>query len=748
MFRSHFVRLAVAAAALALAPAAGAATNNIFTVTGNGTVGPGGDGGPATAAQLNFPGGPAGPQAPPGATVVRERLRLAALDDRLRACPRERMTLRYRATVPAALELRVLRGRRTVARTRGRARAGRNRLRPRAPRAAGRYTVALEARAEGQRATDRVRLTVSEPRRCGKHGWIVKRIQGMTLEEKVGQLFVANVYGESADTTNPADVAANQSMYGPEITNAVDLVDRYRLGGVVYFRWTNNLNEPSQIARLSNGIQRVALDQPARIPMLIATDQEHGVVSRVWAPATEFPGSMALGATRRPRDAFAAAGVTAEELAALGINQNYAPVADVNVNPLNPVIGVRSFGEQPRLVSRLTAAAVRGTQRVGVSATLKHFPGHGDTVTDSHTGVPWIFHTRRQWERTDAPPFRAGISAGVDMVMTAHVVMPELQSDCDVANPQGCDPATLDREILTGLLRKELGFDGVVVADALNMAGVREKYGDDRVPVLALKAGVDMPMMIDTTTDTVSLEVAYQAVLKAVRSGELSERWIDRSVSRVLELKLRRGLFVHPFVDARKAPRRLGTPGHRAAAARVANHSVTLIKNDSGLLPLTGARKVLVTGYRLDLSTTNAQPAAHLAAALGRRGVTTDLLETGSSPDAATIDAAVTRAGASDVIVVATANASGSAAQRDLVNALIGTGKPVVLVAARNPYDIAHFAQASTYVASYSWAKPAMQAVARVLLGRIEPAGRLPVRIPATDHPRRTLYPYGHGLSH
>ena len=151
-------------------------------------------------------------------------------------------------------------------------------------------------------------------------------------------------------------------------------------------------------------------------------------MSRVWAPATEFPGSMALGATRRPADAYAAGRITARELKALGINQNYAPVADVNINPLNPVIGVRSFGESPDLVSRMSAAAVKGTERAGVAATLKHFPGHGDTVTDSHSGVPWIFHTRSQWEETHAPPFRAGIAAGADMVMTAHVIMPELRA--------------------------------------------------------------------------------------------------------------------------------------------------------------------------------------------------------------------------------------------------------------------------------------------------------------------------------
>ena len=475
-----------------------------------------------------------------------------------------------------------------------------------------------------------IALAAAPAAAAGDRG-IAKKIRRMSLEEKVGQLFVANVYGESARTGAPADVEANNAMYGPGIDNARDLIDKYKLGGVVYFRWSNNLNRPAQIARLSNGIQRAALRQRARVPMLIATDQEHGVVSRVWAPATEFPGNMALGATRRPGDAFDAAGVTAKELMALGINQNYAPVADVNINPLNPVIGVRSFGENPDLVSQMTAAAVRGTQRTGASATLKHFPGHGDTVTDSHSGVPWIFHDREQWESTDAPPFRAGIAAGVDMVMTAHVVMPELQSDCNVETQEGCDPATLDREIMTGLLREELGYRGVVVTDALNMAGVREKYGDERVPVLAIEAGADMPMMVDTPTDTVSLDIAYNAVLNAVRSGELSERRLDKSVRRVLALKLKRGLFRGPFVNPRRASRKLGTPRHLATAGRVGDHSVTLVRNDAGVLPLSGQR-VLVTGYRNVSETSNAAPAEHLAKALGA-----DLFETGTAPDAAAI---------------------------------------------------------------------------------------------------------------
>jgi beta-N-acetylhexosaminidase len=360
---------------------------------------------------------------------------------------------------------------------------------------------------------------------------------------------------------------------------------------------------------------------------------------------------------------------------------------------------------------------VRGTEGAGVSSTLKHFPGHGDTVTDSHTGVPWIFHTREQWEQIDAPPFRAGIAAGADMVMTAHVVMPELQSDCDVATQEGCDPATLDREILTGLLREELGYGGVVVTDALNMAGVREKYGDARIPVLALKAGVDMPMMIDTPTDTVSLDVAYDAV----RSGELSVSRIDESVRRVLELKVERGLVDDPFVNASKAAGTLGTAEHLAVAGRVGDNSVTLL---------------------------NAEPAAHLAETLRRREVPTELYETGTAPDAATIANAVSRAQANDLVVVTTSNASGSQSQRNLVNALLATGKPVVLVATRNPYDIAALIDAPTYVASYSWTKPSMQALARVLLGEVNPSGKLPVRIPKASDPAATLYPFGFGIGY
>ena len=583
----------------------------------------------------------------------------------------------------------------------------------------------------------------------GKDPWILRKIASMSLEEKVGQLFVADVYGESGDTTNPADVAANQAMYGPGVKNGDDLIAKYKLGAILYFRWANNLNDPVKTAGLSNDLQRAALAQPAKIPLLIATDQEHGAVYRLDEPFTAFPGQMALGATRSAGEALTAGKATGRELAALGINQDYAPVADVNINPGNPVIGVRSFGENTELVSDLTRASVRGLQQGGVSASLKHFPGHGDTINDSHNAVPWIFHTKEQWERIDAPPFRAGIAAGADMIMTAHVVMPYLQSDCDVVTQQGCDPATLDPEIMTGLLRGELGYDGVVVTDSLSMQGVRDKYGDDRIPVLALKAGVDMLMMVDDTTSTISLDVAYNAVLNAVRSGELTEKRIDESVYRILRLKKKRGFFDGDRqVDEGKVLDRLGTPAHKALARAVADHSVTLVRNDAGALPLTNTgQRVLVTGYRnVTPPSTKIPPTERLAKAIGDLGVTTELLETGTAPNQATVNAAVAKAGASDLVVVTTVNSASSASQRNLVNALLATGKPVVIVATRNPYDIADFPNAPTYLATYSWEKPAMEAAARVLFGRTHPRGKLPVTIPAADG--SVLYPYGHGLSY
>ncbi|MDQ1038497.1 beta-N-acetylhexosaminidase [Streptomyces sp. V3I8] len=560
-------------------------------------------------------------------------------------------------------------------------------------------------------------------------------VSRMTLEEKVGQLFVMRVYGHSATEPDQADIDANLAEIG--VRTAAELIAKYRVGGIIYFGWAHNTREPHQIADLSNGIQRASLARPRGLPVLISTDQEHGIVARVGTPATLFPGAMALGAGGSRTDARTAGRIGGTELRAMGILQDYAPVADVNVNPANPVIGVRSFGADPEAVAGLVAAQVKGYQGAGVAATSKHFPGHGDTETDSHYGFPVIEHTEAQWAELDAPPFRAAVAAGIDSIMTAHIMVPAL-------DPAG-DPATLSRPILTGILRERLGYDGVVVTDSLGMQGVRTKYGDDRVPVLALKAGVDQLL------NPPELDVAWNAVLAAVRGGELTEARLDESILRILRLKAKLGLLKDPYVTDRGVDRAVGIPAHLKAADRIAERTTTLLVNSGGLLPLSRRthRKVLVVGADpASPSGTTGPPTAVLAAALTELGFTATALSTGTAPSAATVAKAVAAAQDVDAVLVGTYNVTAASSQRTLVEQLLATGRPVVALAIRNPYDVAHLPGVKAYLASYSWTDVELRAAVRVLAGRAGPRGRLPVPVQRADDPARVLYPVGHGLTY
>lgn len=494
--------------------------------------------------------------------------------------------------------------------------------------------------------------------------WIPGRVAKMSVAEKVGQLFVPT-FSSRAD--------------------AVEKIKKYHVGGLIYF--PGNISTPERTAAQSNALQKAS-----GIPLLLGVDEEQGIVSRT-AFATRFPGNMALGATGDPAQARAAAQVTGAELRAIGINLDYAPDADVNVNPRNPVIGLRSFGADPALVSKMTAGAVGGFQAAGIAATAKHFPGHGDTATDSHTGLPVIKHSRKEWERLDAPPFKAAIAAGVDMIMTAHIVVPKLD--------RSGDPATLSKTVLTGLLRGTLGYQGVITTDSLEMAGVREKYGDAQVPVRAINAGADQLLMPP------SLPRAHAAVVRAVRSGKITRKRLDESVTRILRLKQRRGLFQEKPADPAEAGSVIGSSAHKATARQVAERAVTLVRNDDGLLPLKG-RKVAVTGPESDA----------LRAALRKHGVTT------AAP------------GSADVTVLTTKNAGQATAAR--VRAL-GSG-PVVVAALGLPYDLGAAGGAEATLATYSSSTVSVNALAKVLSGAANPTGRLPV--PAAGEP------VGHGLGY
>lgn len=563
-----------------------------------------------------------------------------------------------------------------------------------------------------------------------------KIISRMSIEAKIGQLFVPYFYGTSATSPSRFDQDRNLGELG--VRTVAELIAKYHIGGVIYFSgWANNIQDPHQIADLTNGVQRASLALPTPIPSLISIDQEHGANVRIGSGATQLPGAMALGAGRSLSDARTAGRISGAELAALGIHQNFAPVADVNVNPANPIINIRSFGADAREVGRMVAAQVTGYQHAGVVACAKHFPGHGDTGEDSHTGLPVITHTREEWDRIDAPPFRAAIAAGVDSIMTAHLQVPAL----DPSN----EPATLSPRILQGVLRDELGFEGVIVTDALNMQGVRTKYGDDRVPVLALKAGADQLLFPP------NIDVAYHGVLAAVRSGEITEERLDESVLRILRIKDKVGLLGgSPYVSLKEVDRVVGARRHRLAAARIAERTTTLLVNEDEALPLgRRQRKLLVVGaspaFPTDATRTTVP---ELAQAFDELGYSTTHLATGRAPDAAKIDEAVAAAQGRDAVVVTTDNVGATSAQRTLVSRLLATGVPVVHLAVRNPYDIAHLGDVPASLVSYCWTEVELRAAARVIAGRVEPRGKLPVPVQRADDPARILFRSGHGLSY
>ncbi len=547
-------------------------------------------------------------------------------------------------------------------------------------------------------------------------------LRGLTLEQKVGQLFVTWVNGKSADEVNPK----NQTDFG--VDTPAQVVRKYHLGGVIYFNndSRDNFDDPVQVAKLSNGLQKAAITSGAHIPLQVAADQEGGTVTRMGAPATEFPNAMAISAGRDTGRATKAATILGQELRAVGINQDFAPDSDVNSNPVNPVIGVRSFAGQPGLASDFVTAEVGGFQK-SVAATAKHFPGHGAAPTDSHTGLPRIDSTEAQWRATDVPPFKAAIRAGIDSIMTAHIQFPSLDPSLE--------PATLSKPIVTGKLRNELGYNGVVITDSLEMQGVREMHSDAEIPVLALKAGVDQLLM------PVHLDVAIKSVLAAVKSGEIPMQRIDQSVLRVLKLKFKSGMLFAPFVDPNRVMKTVGTPANLATAQDIADRGITAVANDAGLLPLKQKpATALVTGW-------GATTTATLAQKLTAHGTAATAYQTGQAPTDAQIAQSVANARNVDLVVVLTNNIGSFPLQTKLLNALQATGKPVVAVAAQIPYDAGYPSAVQTWLATYGYIGPTLEALAKVILGETKPVGKLPVDIPAGADVHTVKYPFGHGLT-
>jgi len=519
----------------------------------------------------------------------------------------------------------------------------------------------------------------------------------LPLEQALGQQFLLSFTGKKKPS--PAMLEA---------------IARQHVGGVVLFR-AKNMGSLADLRRLTAALQKAAkaAGQP---PLLIAADQEGGQLMAV-GEGTPFPGNMALGATRSEDLARRVGRALGLECAALGINVDFAPVADVNNNPANPVVGTRSFGEQARLVSKLGAAMIAGLQSAGVAATAKHFPGHGDTASDSHHGAPILPHSMERLRRIELPPFQAAIRAGVKMIMTAHIALPSLTEGGNV-------PATLSRAILTGLLRRQLKYDGIIVTDALDMHALDQGPGLAAEAMAAIDAGADLVLF---NHDLSKLENAFPVIVQAARRGFLSTSEIQAASRRILVLKA--------WLARKKQPPLsiVGCREHRALAGEVARRSVTLVRDKARLLPLRLPKKarVLVVVPRpedLTPADTSSYLIPSLASALRRYCPRVDELQVPMNPDASDVRAAREKASRYDIAVIGTINAT--AGQADIVTATVKQGTPTIAVALRMPYDVVAYPSVATYLCTYGILPPSMDALAAAMVGRAPFSGRLPVTLP------------------
>jgi len=514
-------------------------------------------------------------------------------------------------------------------------------------------------------------------------------------DELVGQLFVIAIDTEIAPTRE-ADIRAG------------------RVGGVL-LRWDRFSG--AQARAMSLMLEDWSASAPHRVPVWVTADHEGGptFTQRGYGTAP-FPGNMALGATGSRDLAFEAAKTTGQELRALGIHVTFAPSLDVNSNPRNPIIGLRSFGEDPELVARLGVAALRGYRDGGVLAVVKHFPGHGDTVDDSHLGLPVNAKSLAELEKTELVPFRAAFGAGADAVMPAHMVFPALGT-----NPG--QPVTLSSAAIQGFLRRGLGFRGLVFSDSLEMGAIANVYGSSSAAVLSLLAGNDVLVL-----GKADYPSAFAAVKAALEDGRLTRERLEESVDRILAEKRRLGLF------ARKAPAGISAAEDargRALAQRVAEASATIVRS-GGLLPLSLASDKTL-GIVLAHSSRYDAEAALFEAELARRHPQRIVVDLGVSPSTAAVADAVERLSTADVVIVGTSQFGSplSSGQTALLAQLSAARAPVIAASLMNPYDLSAASGAQAAVCLYGLTESSVRAAARVIFGEIPARGRLPVTIPS-----------------
>ncbi|MEN9839066.1 MAG: hypothetical protein RL177_545, partial [Bacteroidota bacterium] len=510
----------------------------------------------------------------------------------------------------------------------------------------------------------------------------------LTVRQKIAQMMHVWAYGEfQADASD-------------RFRRVERLVREEQIGGFIFSR--GNIYDQ---AILTNKLQQIS-----PIPLWISQDMEFGAAMRINA-TTRFAPAMAVAATRDPKLDYMKGYVTAMEAKAVGVHQIFAPVMDVNNNPANPVINTRSYSENAALVSQFGVEFIRGVKAAGLVSTVKHFPGHGDTATDSHIGLPVINHDWARLDSVELVPFRAAIRAGVESVMSAHISFPKLGSEPGL-------PGTLDPKILTGMLRDSLGFDGLITTDALEMEGISEHYSPGDALIRAILAGADMLLI---PPDVAS---SLDAAVLAVERGQIPIERIDASVRRILEWKKRMGLFENRTVDLNALSSLIAKPEYQRAADEIAKRSITVIRNQGGILPIRPERYRRITAISMADDRTGATGSG-FATAL--RGYHSDVRfwyydQRSKTED---VDAIVTAAGNADLIVVgsfvflqtSSGKISLTDAQSRFLKRLKSTGKPIVLISFGNPYIVIDLPDADVHLLAWANTQSQIDAATNAMFG-------------------------------
>lgn len=535
-------------------------------------------------------------------------------------------------------------------------------------------------------------------------------INSMSLREKIGQLFIVPMNGTF------------RNNHDQQFLEWKRIISKYKVGGIIFMAG----DIYGQV------VMTQKLQELAELPLWISQDMEYGAAMRVQG-TTRFTPAMGIAATGNPGNAFVKGQITAREAKALGVHQIYAPVLDVNNNPYNPVINVRSYSADPDLVTQYGEALIRGIESEGVLATAKHFPGHGDTSVDSHLALPVIRHDYSRLDSLELKPFRSAIQNGLRSVMTAHIAFPSISSNPEI-------PGTLDPEILNGILVDTLGFKGLVVTDGLEMSGITSRYSPGDAVVRALKAGADI-MLISPDEMTAIYEVE-----KAVKRGGLSEERIDQSVQKILQLKKEHGLFESTEIDIHNLSRQIHTPEYRSAADRIARESITLLKNNERILPIRDMdyQRIVVVAVSDDQSGTT----GHLLAREMRKyhaDVTFHVLDRRTSDKEK--QKILDDVNSSDLLVIGSfifvrshQPMQLSNEQRIFLHELENIDKPSVLIAFGNPYVLNELEGTDVHLLAWSGSTHQVQQTVPALFGGSKISGRLPVDIPG-------MYDIGAGLT-